>query len=313
MDHVKIIRSPDFTLTDKMFSMEWFARYVEFITPDTLIMAVNSFKEIYSGTDQEMSKDFLAHYHHQEGIPTCLQSLRNLKIKIEQELMDIETYDQNNAMLLMVLEPLLINDLNHDMALKLNGMVDMCRIMMEQPLPSEIQPKGSFEYNKKYVNTSFKYTLRCIAASVRNERGVLEFMANPKWFARLQMILEEWKEEEQVANACKALRLILRNDSTYDKIASQYPNLGNFILGLINEYMHSTAIVVEAANCFRNISRKQSYLGNIRPGGVGTLFQVLNNPRHAVVHPKVGETLRFLNKNSSLASEISKHGGAPQN
>ena len=45
--------------------------------------------------------------------------------------MDIETYDQNNAMLLMVLEPLLINDLNHDMSLKLNGEVDMCRIMME--------------------------------------------------------------------------------------------------------------------------------------------------------------------------------------
>ena len=111
-----------------------------------------------------------------------LQSLRNLKIKIEQELMDIETYDQNNAMLLMVLEPLLINDLNHDMALKLNGMVDMCRIMMEQPVPSEL--KG-FEYNKKFCNTSFKYSLRCIAASVRNERGVMEFLANPKWFNRI--------------------------------------------------------------------------------------------------------------------------------
>ena len=69
--------------------------------------------------------------HHQEGIPTCLQALRNLKAKITQDLMDIETYDQNNSMLLMVLEPLLINDLSHDMSLKLNGITDLCRIMME--------------------------------------------------------------------------------------------------------------------------------------------------------------------------------------
>lgn len=156
--------------------------------------------------------------------------MRNLKIKIGQELMDIETYDQNNAMLLMLLEPLLINDLNHDMSLKLNGMVDITRLMMEQPVPSEI--KG-FEYNKKYVNSSFKYVLRCIAASVRNERGVMEFLANPKWLNRLLQILEEWKEEEQIANASKALRLIVRNDTTYDKLASLYPNLGNFLLLLL--------------------------------------------------------------------------------
>ena len=72
MDHVKYIRSFDCTLTEKMFSLEWFARYVEFITPDTLIMAVNSFKDIYSGNDRELSKLFTEHTHHQEGIPTVL-------------------------------------------------------------------------------------------------------------------------------------------------------------------------------------------------------------------------------------------------
>ena len=72
MDHVKYIRSPDCTLTEKLFSMEWFARYVEFISPDSLIMAVNSFKEIYSGSDRELSKAFMEHYPHQEGIPTVL-------------------------------------------------------------------------------------------------------------------------------------------------------------------------------------------------------------------------------------------------
>jgi len=35
MDQVKFIRSPDTTIVEKMFAMEWIARYVEFITPDT--------------------------------------------------------------------------------------------------------------------------------------------------------------------------------------------------------------------------------------------------------------------------------------
>jgi len=113
----------------------------------------------------------------------------------------------------MVLEPLLINDLNHDMMMKLNGMIDLTRIMMEQPLPSEI---SNFEYTPKFVNASFKYDLRCIAASVRNEKGCVEFLANSKWMNRLLQILEEWKEEENVANATKAIRMIMRNDSTYD-------------------------------------------------------------------------------------------------
>jgi hypothetical protein len=44
-------------------------------------------------------------------------------------------------MLLMTLEPLIVNNLNLDMTLKLAGMNDICRIMMEQPVPSEVNTK----------------------------------------------------------------------------------------------------------------------------------------------------------------------------
>lgn len=57
-------------------------------------------------------------------------------------------YDQNNTMLLMVLEPLLLNDLCLDMTLKLNGMIEVCRIMCEQPLISEMkETKQEFAVN----------------------------------------------------------------------------------------------------------------------------------------------------------------------
>jgi len=56
-------------------------------------MAVQAFKEIYSGSNRDLAQAFIAHNHHQEGIPTCVQYLRNLKTKIESEVVDIETYD----------------------------------------------------------------------------------------------------------------------------------------------------------------------------------------------------------------------------
>ena len=40
MDQVKNIRSPDVQLTPKITSLEWFARYAEYITPGTLTLGV---------------------------------------------------------------------------------------------------------------------------------------------------------------------------------------------------------------------------------------------------------------------------------
>jgi len=143
-------------------------------------------------------------------------------------------------MLLMLFEPLLMNTLNLDMALKLNGVVDVSRLMMEQPMPSEVP---GFEYNKKFVNTSFKHTLRCLCSCMRQERGVIEFVTNPKWLNRLLQILEEWKEEEIIVICAKTLRLVLRSEVTYDRVAEQYPNMGTFMLILMSQYIESEHII----------------------------------------------------------------------
>ena len=34
MDRMKVIRSPDTTLTEKINVMDWVARYAEYVTPD---------------------------------------------------------------------------------------------------------------------------------------------------------------------------------------------------------------------------------------------------------------------------------------
>ena len=93
MDQVKNIRSPDVALTPKISSMEWFARYAEYITPDTLITGIKTFKNLHSGQNVEDIKMFISHYHHSEAVPTCLQSIRTLKTKIESDLLTVDTYD----------------------------------------------------------------------------------------------------------------------------------------------------------------------------------------------------------------------------
>ena len=62
---------------------------------------------------------------------------------------------------MMALEPLLVNSLNLDMVLKLNGMSDICKIIMEQPMPTDINTKGAdvWQYTPQFINQSFELSL----------------------------------------------------------------------------------------------------------------------------------------------------------
>ena len=53
------------------------------------------------------------------------------------------------------------------------------------------------------------------------------------YFKRVLRILEEFTEEEIVANSSKILRLVLRDDVYYDKVVLQYLKLGDFLLELM--------------------------------------------------------------------------------
>ena len=50
------------------------------------------------------------------------------------------------------------------------------------------------------------------------------------YFKRVLRILEEFTEEEVVANSCKIVRLVLRDDTFYERVVLQYPKLGDFLL-----------------------------------------------------------------------------------
>lgn len=57
-------------------------------------------------------------------------------------------------LLLMIIEALVINHLNLEMLLNINGLSDICRIIMEQPMPSEVNSKQAniFQNNDMFIN-----------------------------------------------------------------------------------------------------------------------------------------------------------------
>ena len=98
-------------MRDKFESMEWYARYVEYVTPEAVIEGVKSFRVKYcTDTMTEERKELKDTKHRVECILTILGAIRNLKKKIKDSDITMDTYDQHNALLLMILDPLLIND-----------------------------------------------------------------------------------------------------------------------------------------------------------------------------------------------------------
>ena len=146
----------------------------------------------------------------------------------------------------MVLEPLLSNDLCLDMTLKINGMIELCRIVMEQPLPSELKVKVKVDlanFSSNFVNSAYKMALRCLVKCTRSERGVVEFLANSAWIVRVLSMLDEWKNEENIVLVLNIVRNTFKNESTYDKLAEEFPNMGNYLLATCSDNSDSFQVV----------------------------------------------------------------------
>jgi len=186
VDRIKTIRSKDTGITQKINCMDWLARYAEFLTPDQITSVVLSFKDIYTGPNQDLSEAYVAHKHNSESIPTIVQMIRSIKMKKSTLAVDDETFDQNLTILLSILEPLLINDQNLDTLFKLQFQQDLCDLIISQPLPQE---STAVDPQKGYRN-SFKYAIRCTTSCLRSDIGVNEFLKRDINFKRALKILE---------------------------------------------------------------------------------------------------------------------------
>lgn len=279
IDRAKIIRSLDNSFTEKFNAMDWLARYSEFVSPDQISAVVMSFKDMYANNnDPNIRESFIIHKHNSEAVATLCLMMRNLRAKRETVAVDAETYDTNLTILLSILEPILINDTNLEFLYKLTMVRDLCEYIFEQQLPSEYQGGGAV-----LIRKHFKFLIRCITSALRNEFGVQEFITSvpgDKYLKRVMRILEEFDEEEIVANTAKIIRLTMRDDAFYDRVISNNVHLGNFIFALMNKHFGSSAVIVEASAAVRNFTRKPTYLNLISGDSLKVLVNLIRDPRH---------------------------------
>jgi hypothetical protein len=230
-----------------------------------------------NNTDAPIREAFIVHRHNSEVIATLCLMMRNLRQKKETATIDPETFDQNFSILLSIMEPVLINDTNLEFLYKLNMVRDLCEFIFEQPVPSESQ-NGAVR-----IRQHFKYLIRCLTSALRSEFGVQEFITSApadRYLRRIMKILEEFEEEEIVANCAKIVRLCLRDDAFYDRVISNNIQLGNFIFANMNKQFNSVAVIVEAAAAIRNYTRKPTYLNLLSAESLKILINLVREPRH---------------------------------
>mmetsp|Transcript_2290 Transcript_2290/g.2235 ORF Transcript_2290/g.2235 Transcript_2290/m.2235 type:complete len:186 (+) Transcript_2290:754-1311(+) len=115
VDMVQEVRSVDKSYKDKMNRMDWLARNAEFLSPDSITKCLLAFKELYT-TDNVGSKNAYININHTSmAIFTVIHLIEHTKL-LERD----EETTSRLAILISILEPLLVNEMNLEKALQTN-------------------------------------------------------------------------------------------------------------------------------------------------------------------------------------------------
>ena len=106
---------------------------------------------------------------------------------------------QKITILLSILEPLIINDQNLEMAFQ-NNIITLLLQFLDVSYLTEKPPV--------YV----KFGIRCLTSCLRQDQGVHQAINSQVFIDTLILIQRTVKDEEILANACKSMRILMRDD-----------------------------------------------------------------------------------------------------
>lgn len=111
------------------------------------------------------------------------------------------------AILLSLLEPLLINDLNLERALDLRT-IDILIMLIE--LPDYVKNASQSESIKLPIY--IKYAIRCITSCVRHPEAINQLVLNVAGTNNVLTLIMIIRDEEIIANSSKIMRIVLRDE-----------------------------------------------------------------------------------------------------
>lgn len=152
--------------------MEWLARNAEFLSPDAITKCLIAFKELYNTDNMPAKNAYINAKHTSNAIVTVVHLIEHTKLLNRDE----ETMSRL-AILISILEPLLINDMNLEKGLNTNA-VEILLSLLYLPDTFKDLPRDDDSKQKKFP-IYLKYTLRCLTSCVRSPLGVAQFMKIP--------------------------------------------------------------------------------------------------------------------------------------
>ena len=236
-DQVIKIRSSEFGILDKLNSLEWIARYIEYISPEIVYTACKVFMEGFSNQDSAKAQAFTEFEHTSECIPTVMTKIRQKEVEFKDKRLSFTQWDDANYMLLLVLEALVLNDDCLDMLVKIEAMDIIGRFLLAQRQqpdieqiddagkviepatgdPNLLEYKGLFrrkDYATKngrpIIMNQFPVVIRFITSYLRSREGMDDFMRDPRFMQKVLTSAEESEEIDLISNYVKIFRMVLR-------------------------------------------------------------------------------------------------------
>ena len=117
-------------------------------------------------------------------------------------------------------------------------------------------------------------------------------------------ILEFVEDQEIIANSCKIIRICLRDDIVYDKMALQYPQLANLIIDKMHKWNGSLPIIQESSSAIRNYVRKPEICRTMRVEAVDILVDLARDPRYDKIRPVIGQALKMMQRVPEMDNKI---------
>jgi len=137
--------------------MSWLARYIEFLSPESITNCLLTFKELYKVDNPTERQAFIKAKHDSTAVLTVINLLTMARR------MDAgEEAESKLAILLSILESLLINDNNLEQALNptlrlVDTLIDLVRLHEKMPM-------------------FIKYGLRCLTSVLRASGAVVAYV-----------------------------------------------------------------------------------------------------------------------------------------
>ena len=285
-----------------MNRMDWLARNAEFLSPEQITKCLLSFKEQFNGSSLPNRNAYITAKHTSNSVVTVV-SLIDHANKLNR---DDETISRL-AILLSILEPLLINDLNLERSLELNT-VEVLVQLLELPSHLKTLDQKTDPFSVK-LPIYIKYAIRCVTSCVRHPAGINQLFEIDNGTNFILQFIRTIRDEEIMANSAKIVRIILRLDNCYDRMVQKHTDLGNLLLETVPLFQFSEVVLTELVAALRNFCRSTQACSYVAQNNVGILAQLTLNATNQKIQNLAIDCLKSLQKIAELDRQIKQVGG----